>query len=74
VSLSRVAHFDPAVSEYAAYVWCDPQRCVAEADRLLQPCGLLVFLTNSVQVAVRVPEDGGHSVDRLLRPHKGCPE
>ena len=50
---------------------CEPQRCVAEAARLLRLGGLLVFLTNSVQVTVCVPEDGGHSVDRLLRPPQG---
>jgi SAM-dependent methyltransferase len=61
---------DP-VSASTACVWCDPQRCVAEAARLPRLGGLLVFLTNSVQVTVCVREDGGHSVDSLLRPQKG---
>ena len=63
--------FDLAVSEYGASVWCDPERWIPEAARLLRPGGRLVFLTNSVQVTVCVPEDGGYAVDRLLRPQKG---
>ena len=63
--------FDLAVSEYGASVWCDPERWIPEAARLLRPGGRLVFLTNSVQVTVCVPEDGGHAEDRLLRPQKG---
>ena len=30
-----------------------------------------MFLTNSVQVTVCVPEEGGHAGDRLLRPQYG---
>ena len=63
--------FDLAVSEYGACVWCDPERWIPEAARLLRPGGRLVFLTNSVQVTVCVPEDGGHAGDRLLRPQNG---
>ena len=63
--------FDLAVSEYGACVWCDPERWIPEAARLLRSGGRLVFLTNSVQATVCVPEDGGHAVDRLLRPQKG---
>ena len=66
--------FDLAVSEYGASVWCDPERWIPEAARLLKPGGRLVFLTNSVQVTVCVPEDGGHAEDRLLRPQKGMSE
>ena len=62
--------FDLAVSEYGACVWCDPQRWVPEAARLLRPGGRLVFLTNSVQVTTCVPENGGPAEDRLLRPQK----
>jgi SAM-dependent methyltransferase len=63
--------FDLAVSEYGACVWCDPERWIPEAARLLRPGGRLVFLTNSVQVTVCVPEDGGHAGNRLLRPQNG---
>lgn len=62
--------FDLAVSEYGACVWCDPARWIPEAARLLRPGGRLVFLTNSVQVTLCVPEEGGHAEDRLLRPQK----
>jgi SAM-dependent methyltransferase len=64
--------FDLAVSEYGACVWCDPARWVPEAARLLRPGGRLVFLTNSVQVTLCVPEEGGHAADRLLRPQMGA--
>jgi SAM-dependent methyltransferase len=63
--------FDLAVSEYGACVWCDPARWIPEAARLLRPGGRLAFLTNSVQVTLCVPEEGGHAGDRLLRPQKG---
>ena len=68
------ASFDLAVSEYGACVWCDPERWVPEAARLLRPGGRLVFLTNSVQVTLCVPDEGGHAGDRLLRPQSGSPE
>jgi SAM-dependent methyltransferase len=63
--------FDLAVSEYGASVWCDPERWVPEAARLLRPDGRLVFLTNSVLATLCVPEEGGHADDRLLRPQRG---
>src|SRR5215207_898528 len=63
--------FDLAVSEYGASVWCDPERWVPEAARLLRPDGRLVFLTNSILVTMCVPEEGGHATDRLLRPQRG---
>ena len=65
--------FDLVVSEYGACVWCDPQRWVPEAARLLRPGGRLVFLTNSVQVTMCVPDEGGHAGDRLLRPQNRAP-
>ncbi|HEU4545511.1 MAG TPA: class I SAM-dependent methyltransferase [Microlunatus sp.] len=65
--------FDLVVSEYGACVWCDPQRWIPEAARLLRPGGRLVFLTNSVQVAMCVPDEGGHAVERLLRPQNRAP-
>ncbi len=67
----RDASFDLAVSEYGASVWCDPERWVAEAARLLRPGGRLVFLTNSVLVTLCVPEDEGFATERLLRAQRG---
>jgi SAM-dependent methyltransferase len=63
--------FDLAVSEYGASVWCNPERWIPEAARLLRPSGRLVFLTNSVLVTLCVPEYGGYAQDRLLRPQRG---
>ncbi|MEU4690684.1 class I SAM-dependent methyltransferase [Actinoplanes sp. NPDC023714] len=63
--------FDLAVSEYGACVWCDPERWIPEAARLLRPGGRLVFLTTSVQAMLCVPEEGGFAGDRLLRPQRG---
>ena len=63
--------FDLAVSEYGASVWCDPERWVAEAARLLRPGGRLVFLTNSVLATLCVPEEEGYAQERLLRPQRG---
>jgi SAM-dependent methyltransferase len=59
--------FDLAISEYGASLWCDPARWVPEAGRLLRPNGRLVFLTNSVLVALCVPDEDGYAGDRLLR-------
>jgi SAM-dependent methyltransferase len=63
--------FDLVVSEYGASVWCDPDRWVAEAARLLRRRGRLVFLTNSVLVTLCVPEEEGFAGERLLRPQRG---
>ena len=38
------ASFDFALSEYGASLWCEPERWIAEAARLLRPGGRLVFL------------------------------
>ena len=65
------ASFDLVVSEYGASVWCDPERWVAEAARLLRPGGRLVFLTNSVLATLCVPEEEGVAQDHLLRPQRG---
>ena len=63
--------FDLVVSEYGASVWCDPERWVAEAARLLRPGGRLVFLTNSVLATLCVPEQAGFAEERLARPQRG---
>ncbi len=60
-------HFDLVVSEHGAAAWCDPQRWVPEAARLLRPGGRLVFLTNSLLSALCVPADEGVAEERLLR-------
>jgi SAM-dependent methyltransferase len=58
---------DLVVSEYGAGPWCDPDRWIPEAARLLRPGGRLVLLTNSPLAAMCVPEDSGPAEDRLLR-------
>ncbi len=65
------ASFDLVVSEYGASVWCDPQRWVAEAARVLRPDGRLVFLTNSVLATLCVPEEEGFATEQLMRPQRG---
>jgi SAM-dependent methyltransferase len=63
--------FDLVVSEYGASVWCDPERWVAEAARLLRPGGRLVFLTNSVLATLCVPDEEGVARKQLVRPQRG---
>jgi SAM-dependent methyltransferase len=63
--------FDLVVSEYGASVWCDPDRWVAEAARLLRPGGRLVFVTNSVLATLCVPAEEGFAQERLVRPQRG---
>ncbi len=66
------ASFDFAISEYGACLWADPQRWVPEAARLLRPGGRLVFLTNSLLMALCTPEeDDVAATNRLLRPAFG---
>jgi SAM-dependent methyltransferase len=59
--------FDLVVSEHGVAAWCDPERWLPEAARLLRPGGRLVFLTNSNLSALCVPAEGGVAGDRLLR-------
>ncbi|WP_243056346.1 class I SAM-dependent methyltransferase [Nocardioides sp. SR21] len=59
--------FDLVVSEHGAAQWCDPERWLPEAARLLRPGGRLVFLTNSLVSALCVPAEEGVAGDRLLR-------
>lgn len=51
------ASFDLALSEHGASLWCEPERWVAEAARLLRPNGRLVFMTTSVLVTLCVPDE-----------------
>lgn len=62
------ASFDLAVSEYGASIWCDPERWIAEAARLLRPGGRLVFLCNST-LSILCSPDEGKVVERLQRSH-----
>jgi SAM-dependent methyltransferase len=64
------ASFDLVVSEYGASVWCDPERWLAEAARLLRSGGRLAFLTNSVLATLCVPEQEGFAQERLMRPQR----
>jgi SAM-dependent methyltransferase len=61
---------DLVISEYGASLWCDPDAWLAEAARLLRPGGDLVFLTNSLMIALCAP-DAGPATDRLLRAQRG---
>lgn len=63
--------FDLAVSEHGAGVWCDPERWVGEAARLLRPGGRLVFLINSLLSTLCVPAEGGVAGEQLLRGQRG---
>jgi SAM-dependent methyltransferase len=64
------ASFDLAISEYGASIWCDPDRWIPEASRLLRPGGRLVFLCNSTLSILCSPDDGPVE-ERLLRPQFG---
>ena len=60
---------DLVLSEYGASLWCEPEAWISEAARLLRPGGQLVFLTNSVLVALTSPLTGPIG-DRLVRPQR----
>ena len=67
------ASFDLVLSEYGASIWCDPERWVAEAARVLRPGGDLVFLVNGTILMLCMPdvdpvEPAG---TELLRPYFG---
>ena len=61
-----------AINEYGAAIWCDPDRWIPEAGRVLRDDGLLVFLGNSV---IRVLTHGDYEGDMgrttLRRPLRG---
>ena len=66
------ASFDFAISEYGACLWCDPERWLPEAARLLRASGRLVFLVNSMLMSLTTPDaDGVAATDRLVRPAFG---
>ena len=64
------ASFDLALSEYGASIWCEPERWIAEAARLLRPGGELVFLVNSTLAILCSPDDG-KVLEQLQRPQFG---
>jgi SAM-dependent methyltransferase len=59
--------FDLVVSEHGVAAWCDPERWLPEAARLLRPGGRLVFLTNSHLSALCVPAEAGLAGEHLVR-------
>jgi ubiquinone/menaquinone biosynthesis C-methylase UbiE len=63
--------FDVAVSEYGASLWCDPRRWLPEANRLLRPGGLLIFVTNGALLITCTSADGARAGDRLVRSYFG---
>ena len=62
--------FDFAISEYGAAIWCDPERWLREAWRLLRSGGELVFLGNHPLSMVCTPANGaaaGFSLEMSYR-------
>ncbi len=51
-------HFDFAISEYGAAIWCDPLVWIPEAHRLLKPGAQLVFLGNTPLAMICTPLSG----------------
>ncbi len=62
-------HFDFAISEYGAAIWCDPEIWIPEARRVLKPGGQLVFLGNHPLSMICTPPDGSDSDERLHRSY-----
>ena len=66
------ASFDLALSEYGACLWCEPDRWVAEAARLLRADGQLIFLTTSLLLTMCLPDGEGSSQTTLQRGQTDC--
>jgi SAM-dependent methyltransferase len=64
------ASFDLAVSEHGASTWCEPERWIGEAARLLRPGGALVFMHTTPLFTLVVPESGDPTT-HLHRPYFG---
>jgi SAM-dependent methyltransferase len=62
-------HFDFAISEYGAAIWCDPMIWIPEAHRLLKPGGELVFLGNTPLAMVCTPPSGAACEPQLHRSY-----
>jgi SAM-dependent methyltransferase len=69
----RDASFDIAISEYGASIWCDPDRWIPEASRILRPGGQLIFLVNGTLLVLceHELESEGAAGERFLRPYFG---
>jgi SAM-dependent methyltransferase len=65
------ASFDFALSEYGASLWCEPERWIAEAARLLRPGGRLVFLTSTPLLTLCSAPDAEFATEHLARPQFG---
>lgn len=65
--------FDLVISEYGASLWCEPNRWLEEANRLLRPEGGLIFVTNSPLLMACTPESGERAGDRLVQDHFASP-
>jgi SAM-dependent methyltransferase len=57
--------FDLALSEFGAAIYCEPERWIAEAVRLLRPGGRLTFMRGSTLMNLCGDEE--HATDRLTR-------
>lgn len=68
------ASFDLVISEYGASIWCDPERWIPEAARLLRPGGQLIFLVNGLLLTLCTPLDAEMETpvsESLERPYFG---
>jgi SAM-dependent methyltransferase len=65
------ASFHLAFSEYGAATWCDPYAWIPEAHRLLRPGGRLIFLCDSVLIALCYPYGEEPAGETLVRPQRG---
>jgi len=64
------ASFDIAFSEYGASLWCDPEKWIPEAARLLRRKGELIFM-RSTDFEMVCSSDTEHIGTKLVRPLKG---
>jgi SAM-dependent methyltransferase len=64
-------HFDFAISEYGAAIWCDPLVWIPEAHRVLAPGGELVFLGNTPLAMICTPPNGAACEPKLHSSYFG---